>query len=350
VPEAAGTATAAAPSSCARCGTHLAPALLSCPACRQLVYAPELKRLADEAARAEQAGDLSGARDRWRAALDLLPPDSGQHHAIAERIAALTERLGTSGAAPAPPAEHGSSLARGGAVLGGLALLLWKFKFVLVFVATKAKLLVLGLTKASTFLSMLLSFGVYWTAWGWKFAAGLVLSIYVHEMGHVIALRRYGIKATAPMFIPGLGALIRLKQKPADPREEARVGLAGPLWGLGAAAAAFAVYRATGWASWGAIAKVGAWVNLLNLLPVWQLDGGHAFRSFARDERWLAAGALLAAWLFTHEGLLALLLIAAVVQAFGKPAERPDPRALALYAFLVAALSALTLIRVPGTL
>jgi len=67
----------------------------------------------------------------------------------------------------------------------------------------KGKLLLLGLTKSTTLFTMLLSMGVYWTAWGWRFALGLVLSIYVHEMGHVAALQRYGIKATAPMFIPG---------------------------------------------------------------------------------------------------------------------------------------------------
>src|SRR5256885_5819705 len=105
------------------------------------------------------------------------------------------------------------------------------------------------------------------------FAFGLVLSIYIHEMGHVQALQRYGIKATAPMFIPGFGAVIRLKQYPADAREDARVGLAGPLWGLGAALAAYAVYRATGVGVWGAIAHMGALVNLFNLVPVWQLDG-----------------------------------------------------------------------------
>src|SRR5213076_3474994 len=90
----------------------------------------------------------------------------------------------------------------------------------------------LGLTKAITFVSMLLSAGVYWTIWGWKFAVGVVLSIYVHETGHTQALQRYGIQATAPMFIPGIGAVIRLKQYPTDAREDARVGLAGPLWGL----------------------------------------------------------------------------------------------------------------------
>ena len=60
-------------------------------------------------------------------------------------------------------------------------------------------------------------------------ALGLVLSIYVHEMGHVIALRRYGFKADAPMFIPGLGAIIRLRQHVVDPRADAQIGLAGPI-------------------------------------------------------------------------------------------------------------------------
>src|SRR2546430_4861243 len=93
---------------------------------------------------------------------------------------------------------------------------------------------------------MLLSAGVYWTIWGWKFALGVVLSIYVHEMGHVQALQRYGIKATAPMFIPGVGAVVRLKQYPADRREDARVGLAGPLWGRPAAAGGSRGDRAAG--------------------------------------------------------------------------------------------------------
>ena len=69
-------------------------------------------------------------------------------------------------------------------------------------------------------LSMLAMFGTYWLAYGWPFAAGLVLSIYVHEMGHVIALRRYNIAATAPMFIPFFGAFVRMKQYPATVVEE----------------------------------------------------------------------------------------------------------------------------------
>lgn len=75
---------------------------------------------------------------------------------------------------------------------GAILLFLWKFKVVLAFLLTKGKLLLLGFTKGSTFISMLLFLGVYRAAWGWKFAAGFVASIYVHEMGHVAMLQRFG--------------------------------------------------------------------------------------------------------------------------------------------------------------
>src|SRR6185436_5687170 len=143
-----------------------------------------------------------------------------------------------------------------------------------------------------------LAFGVYWAAWGMWFALGLVLSIYIHEMGHVVALRRYGIAATAPMFVPGLGAFIRLRQS-LPPRQSARVGLAGPLWGLGAAAAAWAVALAGGSAMWSAIAHTGAWINLFNLLPVWQLDGSRAFAALGRAHRATIGAAFGVAWLTT---------------------------------------------------
>src|SRR5207237_9867331 len=159
---------------------------------------------------------------------EWLPANSRQHQIITDRI----ERLGTATAAPKAaggPAEStaaagGAARAGGLAGIGALAMLVWKFKFIAAFVLTKGKFLLLGLTKASTFFSMFLALGVYWTVWGWKFALGLVLSIYVHEMGHVAALRRFGIRARAPMFIPGVGAIVRSQQRPANPIEDSRVG------------------------------------------------------------------------------------------------------------------------------
>src|SRR5438552_16521103 len=321
---------------CPQCGTHVAPALLACPSCQRLVHADELKRLAAEAERSRHAGDPSGALAAWRQALDLLPRDTTQHQAVSARIVALSRTVDGEPVAGKP----GCGWGKGAAGLGAIGALLAKFKFAVVFLLTKAKLLLFGLTKAGTLFSMLLSAGVYWTIWGWKFAIGIVLSIYVHEMGHVQALQRYGIKATAPMFIPGVGAVIRLKQYPADRREDARVGLAGPIWGLGAAVVAYAVYRATGSGIWGAIAHFGAWVNLFNLLPVWQLDGGRGFRALTRGQRWNAAAMIGAMWLVTGEGLLVLLGLAAAASAgFTEGADQPEPPILVQYRLLVVLLS-----------
>src|SRR3979490_2152904 len=94
---------------------------------------------------------------------------------------------------------------------------------------SKLKFLLLGLTKASTLISMFAFFGVYWSIYGWPLALGLVLAIYIHEMGHVAMLRRLGINAGAPMFIPGVGAFVMLKQHIGDPLTDSKVGLAGPV-------------------------------------------------------------------------------------------------------------------------
>jgi len=115
-------------------------------------------------------------------------------------------------------------------------------------------------------------------------------------MGHVAELRKFGIRATAPMFLPGLGAIVRLHQYPQTAREDARVGLAGPLWGLGASVATLALYYATQLPVIAAIATVGAWINLFNLLPVWQLDGARGFRSLSRPQRWVALAVIAATW------------------------------------------------------
>jgi Zn-dependent protease len=214
---------------------------------------------------------------------------------------------------------------------------------------TKGKFLLLGLTKLSTFSSMLVSFWVYGQVFGWWFALGLVVSIYIHEMGHVAALMQYGIKAEAPMFVPGLGALVRLKQYPANPRENARVGLAGPIWGLGAALGAAALFLVTGWNGWAAIAKGGALLNLFNLMPLGPLDGGRAFHSLTRPQRWLAMAALACLWsISSHAMLVLVMIVAALAAAGGKPAAEPDRGALVRYIIVAAGLTAV--LQLPATL
>lgn len=328
--------------SCDRCGTQLALSLLACPSCRRLVHAAELERLAADAEGAEQRGDLAESIARWETALALLPPDTRQHETLTRRLMALRVKSGPANATPTPEAPKWKA---GAAGVGALALVLWKFKFVLVFLATKAKFLIFGLTKMSTLLSMFAYFGVAWARWGWFFAAGIVISIYIHEMGHVWALKRHGLPASAPMFIPGIGALVMLKQHPPDERIDADIGLAGPLWGLGAALAALGIYLATGDAIWSAIAWWGAFVNLFNLLPVWQLDGGRGFNAMSRQHRWLAAAVLAAGWVISHNGLFVLLILVAAGRALSTPAREPDRRAMLQYAALVLAFS--LLLRLP---
>ena len=340
---------------CPACGTHVAPALLSCPSCRWLVHAERLKQLADDARRAEQARDISTVIALWRQALELLPSSSRQHEQILATIETLGRRLESGAQRGSSPASSGQTTTTGSSQQGrkltiaglfGLALL--KGKWAIVLLLTKGKLLLLGLTKASTLLSMLLSFGVYWTAWGWKFALGLVASIYIHEMGHVAMLRRYGIRASAPMFIPGVGAFVRMKQPPLSAREDARVGLAGPWWGLATAAVGYGVFRATGWATWAAIAQAGGWLTIVNLLPLWQLDGSRGFQALSRPQRWTVMLVAALLWWASREGLLILLVLVAGVRAVGHDAPKEgDVTTLTQYVWLVMLSSLLTVVRVP---
>ncbi len=339
------------PTVCPNCNTALAPGLLSCPGCQRLLHADTLKQVAADAQEAEAQGRQVEALGLWRSALELLPVKSRQYASVSDKVSTLSENIDTH---PDLTDQGGRRAAarpvwvRSGLALGGLGLLLWKFKFVVAFVATKGKLLLMGLTKASTLFSMLLSFGLYWTVWGWRFALGLVLSIYVHEMGHIAALRRFGIRASAPAFIPGLGAFIRMKQHPTGPVEDARVGLAGPIWGLVAAAATYGLFLATGWAGLSAIARVAAWINLFNLLPISPLDGGRGFRAMNTRQRWSAVAGLGVMWFYTGEGLLILLLLAALFRAFGKQApEGGDDKTLLQYTVLVVLLSVMCTIEVP---
>jgi Zn-dependent protease len=214
----------------------------------------------------------------------------------------------------------------------------------------KGKLLLLGLLKMKTLLSMLLFFGVYWNQWGWPLALGFVVSLYIHEMGHVAALKHYGIEASAPLFIPFVGAFVRLKQAMPSLIQDARVGLAGPFWGLGAAAAFYAAYEYFQYGILAAIARLGAWINLFNLIPFWNLDGGRGMRSLDRAQRWLVVSAIGITLYLTHEDLLLALLGFAFFQALRKKVpEEADTVGFLQYIFLVFALSALCLIKVPVT-
>ncbi len=320
---------------CAQCGAQLAPSLLACPSCGRLVHADTLSSLSQTAKEAEASGAIPDALAAWRTMLDLLPTGSKQHQAITAKITELGRDIPFDVVPASKPADGKSPASKAAAGLGAIGLMLWKLKALL-----------LGLTKGTTLLSMLLSLGVYWTIWGWKFALGLVLSIYVHEMGHVIALRRYGFKASAPTFIPGLGALIRLRQQVVNPDEDAEIGLAGPIYGLGAAVVALGLWYSTKLPIFAAIAGVGAWINLFNLLPVGTLDGGRGFHAMSRVQKFLAAATVAGAWYYTSDGLLIVLALLCVGRAFAdRSVSKGNWKAAITYCGLVVALAAISMVR-----
>jgi len=331
---------------CTHCQSIIAAGLLDCPGCQRLVYADQLNSLAAKAEESTAAGKPLEGLTYWREIIELLPQHSKQHKIVSGKIEKLIQHVDKGKHHNAHSLKK--SIPKYLTGLGVAGLFIWKFKLILVFLATKFKLILLGLTKGSTFLTMFLSFGLYWSVWGWKFALGLVLSIYIHEMGHVIALRKYGIHVSAPTFIPGVGAFIRMKQRLVSPIEDARIGLAGPIFGLLTAVICYLVFMATGWGSWGAIAKVGAWINLFNLLPLYPLDGGRCFRSLSPAAKWLACSVILITWLYSSEGLLILLLIIGVLHAFLKSdVKKTDSRALIEYCGLVILLTLLSMVDVP---
>lgn len=325
---------------CSGCGHTIDRGVLVCGRCRALVHKAELEGLAARATEATARGDISEALAAWRGALDLLPRESGQHTRVTERVRALSEKLDATEVKP----NNKGKLAAGASAVG---LLLWKLKGLALWVLGIGKPLLLGLTKLPTLLSMLISVGVYWAAFGAKFAVGLIACMYIHEIGHVVALRRYGIAASAPMFIPGLGAVVRMKQYPIDVREDAAVGLAGPRWGLGASLAALTIGLVAHAPSFLAIGRISALLNLFNLMPLGSLDGGRGFRAFDKRGRVVATAAIALAWMATGESLLVLLLIVAVFRVMGSAPEKTERAALIEYVVLLGMLAALTTLRVP---
>jgi Zn-dependent protease len=174
---------------------------------------------------------------------------------------------------------------------------------------------------------MLVSVAAYALIWGWKFAAGFVALLFIHEMGHVLQLRREGIKATAPMFIPFLGAYVGMKELPKDAAAEARVGLAGPVLGSAGALIPLALWAITGNVFWEALAFVGFFLNLFNLLPVLPLDGGRAMAALSPWMWFVGYGLLIAATVFFPSPIMLLILLFGGMETLRRWRARKTPEA-----------------------
>jgi len=200
----------------------------------------------------------------------------------------------------------------------------------LLFLVAKGKTVLLLLPKLkllTTSASMLVSIGAYALIWGWRFAVGFVLLLLVHELGHVLQLRREGIKASAPLFIPFLGAVVGMKALPKDAAAEARVGLAGPVLGTLGCLVPVGLWLATGNDLFQALAFTGFFLNLFNLLPVPPLDGGRAVAALS-TWMWLVgfAGLVALAFVFPNPILIVILLIGGF-ETYRRFKQRKSPEA-----------------------
>jgi Zn-dependent protease len=207
---------------------------------------------------------------------------------------------------PQPPQPPGRRASGRNGLLGGLVAILaaaWAYgKFALLF------LLKFGAIK--TLLTLLISFGVYALFFGGPLvAAGLVLMILIHEMGHVVEIRRQGMQASAPLFIPFFGAAIFQRQHPTDALKQAQIGIAGPLAGTVGATVAFALYGVTHSPVLLFWAYLGFLINLFNLIPLGMLDGGWIMAVVSKWFQVVGLGALLVAVFFVGFSPIILVIV-----------------------------------------
>ncbi|HEX4322976.1 MAG TPA: site-2 protease family protein [Acidobacteriaceae bacterium] len=273
----------------------------------------------------------------------MLPTESKEAAWVRERLQALDGRLpalestavqsaaagSPSGQILPPAAPPKPSWVKRLGPFGPLALLLLKFKTLFVF-----------LFKFKFLLSFAFYIALYVGIFGWRYGLGISACILIHEMGHFIDIKRRGLPADMPVFLPGFGAYVRWNALGVTRRQIAQISLAGPLAGWIAAAVCFLLYAQTGDPIWAALARTGAFLNILNLIPVWVLDGGQAAATLGLVERAALLATSLGLWYYTGEGIFVLVAAGFLWRLFtkDKPAQF-DWSTLAYYAALLAALA-----------
>jgi Zn-dependent protease len=169
--------------------------------------------------------------------------------------------------------------------------------------------------------------GFYALFWGWKFALIFVVLIAVHEFGHWLTMRFYGVPSSLPFFIPGMGALVNMKAAPPSAFHESLIALAGPLvGGIGSGLCAYAGF-ATHDKFWLAAAYLGMLINLFNLAPVMPLDGGRIVGSISPRIWVVGLAAFVAAMFLKHlfNPLIVILILISIPQVIAAFRGRLDP-------------------------
>lgn len=309
---------------CGRCNASLAQGALVCPECKALIHTSRLDELAALAREQETRGELASAIASWRSMLELLPADSTQSVWIRAKLDELVKAAKAS--APEKPAP---AWTRKLGPFAPIALFLLKGKFFL------------SLLKLKFLLSFVTFAGLYWALYGIKFGIGFAVLILVHELGHYIEVRRRGLAADLPMFIPGFGAYVRWTAFDVTPETRALVSLAGPLAGTVGAIVCALLWLSTEQGVWIGLASFSALVNLMNLIPVLSLDGAQAMPAINRAGR---IGIAIAATLFCaffRQPFLLLVAAGAVYRAASKEVPPDMPPRYGVTAYFITLLAVL---------
>jgi Zn-dependent protease len=319
---------------CKRCSHELAPGALVCGQCHALVHSEKLDQLAAEAKQLEAQGDLRQAREHWLMGLPLLPANSRQASWIQDHARSLDAAANQ--IQPAPKSENKWAQKLG--PVGPVAILL-----------AKSKVLLTAIFKLKFLLSFVAFIGIYWAAFGMWFGVGFAMLILIHEMGHFIDIKRRGLPAEMPVFLPGLGAYVRWQALGVPLETRAAISLAGPLAGLFAALACAALWWQTGNPLWAALARASAVLNLLNLIPVRVLDGGQAALALSKTERIVLLSICLALWLVLGENMFFLVALGFGYQVFfaGHLPARPSRATTIYFAAVLTALGVMAWL-IPG--
>jgi Zn-dependent protease len=294
-----------------------------------LVHAAKLEQISAGARMFEEHGELAKAREAWLQALELLPPNATQAEWVRDKAHKLE-------LAAAASSQKQSEWAKKLGPLAPIAVLLAKSKFLLTLFKLKS------LLSLATFLAF------YWALYGPKFGVGFAVLILVHELGHYIDIKRRGLPAEMPMFLPGFGAYVRWAAMGVSLATQAAVSLAGPLAGLIGAAICGLLWWKTGNGLWAALARSSAVLNILNLTPVWVLDGGKAMSALNKAERFAVLISTLLLYFFLSEGIVLLVAAGATYRLFTKDLPAEGSRVTALYYIAVLALLVLVTWQMPG--
>ena len=264
-------------------------------------------------------GRAAGAEDGWPAPFEVerQAPPAGNGHAGD----GYSGQTGT--AREVAPPDSGNPVAR---------FLRWSWPLLLLLLSKAKFLLVLLKFKfVGTFVTMLLSLAFYAAAFGLPFAIGFIALLFVHEMGHAIVLKQQGVRATAPLFIPFMGAFIGMKELPKNAYNEAKMALGGPVVGSLGALGCLVLWQTTGSPLFLALAYIGCWLNLFNLIPVSPLDGGRAMAAISPYGWLLGLAILLLLVVRLHSLFLGVILVVGGVEVFQRwRTRRENPEYYAL--------------------